>query len=157
MSNCYSQLLIGSRRIHIKHVEHFSMVKCINSQVFNISVCIRMNRAKEEGTRLHSSRMRTARSSRCPGGVSPPDTPGSRTPLGPGTPPPGPGTPPEQTPQDQASPQSRPLRAGNQPHPPWSGHLPPVNRMTDRCKNITLLQTSFAGGNYWCLHPQSRD
>ena len=25
--------------------------------------------------------------------------------------------------------------------------LPPVNRMTDRCKNITLPQTSFAGGN----------
>ena len=25
---------------------------------------------------------------------------------------------------------------------------PPVNRMTDRCKNITLPQTSFAGGNY---------
>ena len=25
--------------------------------------------------------------------------------------------------------------------------LSPVNRMTDRCKNITLLQTSFAGGN----------
>ena len=24
---------------------------------------------------------------------------------------------------------------------------PPVNRMTDRCKNITLPQTSFAGGN----------
>ena len=24
---------------------------------------------------------------------------------------------------------------------------PPVNRMTDRCKNITLLQTLFAGGN----------
>ena len=24
--------------------------------------------------------------------------------------------------------------------------LPPVNRMTDRCKNITLPQTSFAGG-----------
>ena len=23
---------------------------------------------------------------------------------------------------------------------------PPVNRMTDRCKNITLPQTSFAGG-----------
>ena len=23
----------------------------------------------------------------------------------------------------------------------------PVNRMTDRCKNITLPQTSFAGGN----------
>ena len=26
--------------------------------------------------------------------------------------------------------------------------LPPVNRMTNRCKNITLPQTSFAGGNY---------
>ena len=25
--------------------------------------------------------------------------------------------------------------------------LPSVNRMTDRCKNITLPQTSFAGGN----------
>ena len=38
---------------------------------------------------------------------------------------------------------------------PGRGGLPPcteaeplpVNRMTDRCKNITLLQTSFAGGN----------
>ena len=27
------------------------------------------------------------------------------------------------------------------------GLLPPVNRMTNRCKNITLPQTSFAGGN----------
>ena len=26
------------------------------------------------------------------------------------------------------------------------GNPPPVNRMTDRCKNITLPQTSFAGG-----------
>ena len=26
--------------------------------------------------------------------------------------------------------------------------LPPVNRMTNRCKNITLPQTSFAGGKY---------
>ena len=25
-------------------------------------------------------------------------------------------------------------------------YSPPVNRMTDRCKNITLPQTSFAGG-----------
>ena len=25
---------------------------------------------------------------------------------------------------------------------------PPVNRMTNRCKNITLPQTSFAGGKY---------
>ena len=34
------------------------------------------------------------------------------------------------------------------------GTLPPVNRMTDRCKNITWPQTSFAGGknillSYW--------
>ena len=26
---------------------------------------------------------------------------------------------------------------------------PPVNRMTDACENITLPQTSFAGGNYY--------
>ena len=35
-----------------------------------------------------------------------------------------------------------------------SGTRPPVNRMTNRCKNITLPQTSFAGGNnchYYCL------
>ena len=35
--------------------------------------------------------------------------------------------------------------------PAWRVYLPrcpsPVNRMTDRCKNITLPQTSFAGGN----------
>ena len=30
-------------------------------------------------------------------------------------------------------------------------HLPPVNRMTNRCKNITLPQTSFAGGNKWTI------
>ena len=31
----------------------------------------------------------------------------------------------------------------------WGGgvHLSPMNRMTDRCKNITLPLTSFAGGN----------
>ena len=28
----------------------------------------------------------------------------------------------------------------------WCQVLPPVNRMTNRCKNITLPQTSFAGG-----------
>ena len=51
------------------------------------------------------------------------------------------------------------LRAG--PHPaggsvqPWEGVCiqggwanPPVNRMTHRCKNISLPQTSFAGGKY---------
>ena len=34
------------------------------------------------------------------------------------------------------------------PSPPGATtHVPPVNRMTNRCKNITLPQTSFAGGN----------
>ena len=28
------------------------------------------------------------------------------------------------------------------------GFNPPINRNTDRCKNITLPQTSFAGGKY---------
>ena len=40
--------------------------------------------------------------------------------------------------------------------PPWATthaprattHAPPVNRMTNWCKNITLPQTSFAGGKY---------
>ena len=31
--------------------------------------------------------------------------------------------------------------------PPYPGCRTPVNRMTHRCKNITLPQTSFAGGN----------
>ena len=30
--------------------------------------------------------------------------------------------------------------------PPRDQAHPPVNRMTNRCKNITLPQTSFAGG-----------
>ena len=37
------------------------------------------------------------------------------------------------------------------PPPPivcWDTHSTPVNRMTDRCKNITFSQTSFAGGKY---------
>ena len=30
---------------------------------------------------------------------------------------------------------------------------PPVNRVTDRCKNITLSQTSFTGGtNIYCMY-----
>ena len=33
--------------------------------------------------------------------------------------------------------------------PPRKNHArPPVNRMTNWCKNITLPQTSFAGGNH---------
>ena len=37
---------------------------------------------------------------------------------------------------------------GTTTHAPPSNHAcPPMNRMTNRCKNITLPQTSFAGGN----------
>ena len=34
---------------------------------------------------------------------------------------------------------------GVYPSMQWSRHPPPVDRMTDRCKNTTLPQTSFAG------------
>ena len=88
---------------------------------------------------MHSSRMRTARSSSRRGGGSPPSTPREQTPpprtrhpptiLGQAHPqvdqeppqeqtPPGPGTPPDQAP-------------------------PSVNRITDTCKNITFPQLRF--------------
>ena len=84
-----------------------------------------------KGTRMHSSGMRTARSSGRPGGLH--QTPPWSRPPGAGT------HPPEQAPPKDQTPQSS--------HPPGSRHPPPMNRMTDRCKNITLPQTSFAGGN----------
>ena len=47
--------------------------------------------------------------------------------------------PPEEAhPREEATPPRR-------KHPP-GGSTPPVNRMTNRCKNITLPQTSFTGG-----------
>ena len=40
------------------------------------------------------------------------------------------------------------MHAPPQPHmPPQQPRMPPLNRMTNRCKNIILPQTSFAGGN----------
>ena len=71
--------------------------------------------------------MRTARSSSRPGGLhqAPPEQ----------APPP----PPEQTPPGASTPP-------DQAHTHGTRH-PPVNRMTNRIKNITLPQTSFAGGN----------
>ena len=79
--------------------------------------------------------MRTARSSSHLGGLYQ-APPGPDPPLGAGTPltrhPPRPGIP-----QKQAPPRPGTPRPGT----------PPVNRMTDRCKNITFPQTSFAGGN----------
>ena len=78
-------------------------------------------------TRMHSSRMRTARSSGRRGVSTRP--PRSRPPL--------PGSRP-------------PPRAARHAGIPPAMHVgipppPPVNRMTNRCKNITLAQTSFAG------------
>ena len=74
--------------------------------------------------KIYETRMHTTRSSSHPGGGLH-QAPHIADPPGPD--PSRPGTPREQTtPRDQS---------------------PPVNRMTDRCKNITLLQTSFAGGN----------
>ena len=63
-------------------------------------------------------------------------------------------TPPEQTSQDQVPPETRHPPQDQVPPqdqaPPGTRHPPeadpPVDRMTDRCKNITLPQTSFAGG-----------
>ena len=92
-------------------------------------------------TRIHSSGMRTARSSK-PSGGSPPGTP------------PGAGTPwsrypLDQTPPEQAPPQDQtPLGAGTPlgPDPPQEqasprDQTPPsTNRITDTCKNITFSQ-----------------
>ena len=77
-------------------------------------------------TRMHSSRMRTARSSSRRGGVSTRHPPWDHAP-------PGPCTPPEQAPREQTSPSCG---------------------QTHACKHITLPQTSFAGGNNW-LQPHS--
>ena len=98
---------------------------------------------------MYSSRMRTARSFTVScstlGGL--PNPYGCRTP--------GCRIPPMQSHPDAEPPDADP--------PPWRQTLPGcrppskscdagkpttlVNRMTDRCKNITLLQTSFADGN----------
>ena len=101
---------------------------------------------------MHSSRMRTARSSSCPaGGVStrhpprsrqPPtrhpfrlDTPWEQAPQARTRP------PPEQAPlQTRHPPEQVPPRPGT----PWD-QTPPCGQ-THTCKHITLAQTSFAGG-----------
>ena len=98
--------------------------------------------------------MRTARSSSRPGG-SPPGTPRRKHPLG-GI------NPLEEAPHPR---EEVPPPGGSTPwrrHPPGGGT--PVNRMTNRCKNIILPQTSFAGGKNTMLtifrfpdnvHPQN--
>ena len=96
--------------------------------------------------RMHSSRMRTARSSSRLGGW------GSLHQA-----PPGAGTPRPGTPKDQTPPRSRHPREQAPPweqappgtrHPPGAGTPPPWTEfLTHACENITLPQTSFAGGN----------
>ena len=94
---------------------------------------------------MHSSRMRTARSSSHPR-RSPPGTPPGRRP--PKQPPwPGPGTPPEQTPPGSRHPPRS--RAPREQAPPWTEFL------THASENITLSQTLFAGGNN--IHPRVID
>ena len=51
------------------------------------------------------------------------------------------------TPQEQTPPQRPAARHAGIPPAMHAGIAPPMNRMTNRCKNITLPQTSFAGGN----------
>ena len=86
-------------------------------------------------TRMHSSRMRTARSSSRLGGLHQASSREQASPQ-------------NQTPREQAPPPTIPPRtrhprdqAPPQPHPspPWID--------THLCKHITLPQTSFAGGN----------
>ena len=73
-------------------------------------------------------------------GMLGPDPPRTRHP--PGTRyTPGPGNPQGQAPPwDQTHPP-------DQAHPRDQAHAPPVNRITDTCKNITLPQNLFVGGN----------
>ena len=97
-------------------------------------------------TRMHSSRMRIGRSSSHLGGLhqapweqAPPRDQTLPLSIPPRTRPP----PPDQAPApDQAPLGPDPPRPGT----PQDQAPPPVNRMTNRCKNITLPQTSFAGG-----------
>ena len=95
---------------------------------------------------MHSSRMRTARSlivspylvvsHACPPGSNhmhaPPEQP--RMP------------PQEQPHMPPGATMHTPPRSNDACPPGATTHDPPVNRMTNRCKNITLPQTSFAGG-----------
>ena len=90
---------------------------------------------------MHSSRMRTGRTLTVFRGRTPPPkkkiwkNPPSRQ-----EPPPPPGRPPLQA--DPPSPPGRPPLQADTP-PPGRPPPPPVNRITDTCKNITLAKTSF--------------
>ena len=68
------------------------------------------------------------------------------------------GSPPTENPckehgtRDRDPPEGIWDQAARQEVTSYRDHLPPVNRMTDRCKNITLSQTSFAGGKKVYFH-----
>ena len=136
--------------------QYVNMIHFINFSHFNLRNIVQ--------TRMHSSRMRTARSliispylivsHTCPPGATT-HAPQSNHACPPGSnhAPPwsNPACPPGAT--THAPPQSNhacpPQEQPCTPHSPQSNHAcPPVNRMTSRCKNITLPQTSFAGGKY---------
>ena len=94
------------------------------SHELSLDVSVRLSlKGLYDKTRMHSSRMRTARSSSRPGGS--PQAPVEQTPPGANTLweqtlPPG-----ADTPQEQTNP---------------SEQTPPVDRITDACENITLPQ-----------------
>ena len=50
-------------------------------------------------------------------------------------------------PWQPCTPPQQPRTPSNHACPPATTHTPPVDRIADTCKNITLPQTSFAGGN----------
>ena len=83
----------------------------------------------EQEISMHSSRMRTARSSGHPRG-SPPGPPPWEQTLWEQTPP-GPGPPGADNPPEPGTPQQT---------PPKTSQPLPVNRIIDACKNITLPQ-----------------
>ena len=98
-----------------------------------------MTRERTYITRIHSSRMRTTRLLIISRSISCVSEEGSaQSPC-----------PPDADPPDADQPGGRPsghvtCDACWEANPPLP---PPVNRMVHRCENITLPQTSFAGGN----------
>ena len=65
-----------------------------------------------------------------------------------------------QAPQQPRTPPATMHAPRNHTHPPHNHTRPPVNRMTNKCKNITLRQTSFAGGissNFTCSYSERHE
>ena len=123
---------------HLMYVHHFSEPR--QKLNFNKQECISVGCVPPEAVAIRGVSTRhplpPRREEAPPGRKHPP--PGGSTPSG-GSTPPGESTPPR-----------RKHPPGGSTHPkeaPTQEDAPPVNKMTNRCKNITLPQTSFAGGN----------